>query len=130
MGRLFAGAGANSAGGAANKGNFGHVLVLGGTFGAAGGKAGAPAMTSLAALRSGAGLVTAAVPAPALPIVASFTPELMTWPLAAGHNGEVSAKSLTRQHIAALIAGKTVSPLGPGLGKVPPPPVSQPVCCL
>lgn len=35
---------------AANKGNFGHVLVVGGTFGIAGGKAGAPTMTSLAAL--------------------------------------------------------------------------------
>ncbi len=66
---------------AANKGNFGHVLVVGGTFGSAGGKAGAPAMTALAALRAGAGLVTAAVPAPALPVVASFAPELMTWPL-------------------------------------------------
>ena len=51
---------------AANKGNFGHVLVVGGTFGTAGGKAGAPTMTALAAMRAGAGLVTAAVPAPAL----------------------------------------------------------------
>ncbi len=47
---------------AANKGNFGHVLVVGGTFGSAGGKAGAPAMTAMAALRVGAGLVTAAIP--------------------------------------------------------------------
>ena len=51
-----------------NKGKFGHVLVVGGSFGSAGGKAGAPAMTSLAALRVGAGLVTAAVPAPALAV--------------------------------------------------------------
>ncbi len=41
----------------ANKGVFGHVLVVGGSYG----KAGAPAMASLAALRTGAGLVTAAV---------------------------------------------------------------------
>jgi NAD(P)H-hydrate epimerase len=41
-----------------NKGTFGHVLVVGGGWG----KAGAPAMASLAALRTGAGLVTAAVP--------------------------------------------------------------------
>ena len=45
-----------------NKGKYGHVLVVGGTFGSAGGKAGAPAMTALGALRIGAGLVTAAVP--------------------------------------------------------------------
>ncbi len=41
-----------------NKGKFGHVLVVGGSYGTAG----APAMASLAALRTGAGLVTAAVP--------------------------------------------------------------------
>ena len=40
-------------GAATNKGNFGHVLVVGGTFGSAGGKAGAPAMTGpLAAMRA------------------------------------------------------------------------------
>ena len=79
---------------AANKGNFGHVLVVGGTFGSAGGKAGAPAMTALAALRAGAGLVTAAVPAPALPVVSSFAPELMTWPLEATEAGQIAAKNL------------------------------------
>jgi NAD(P)H-hydrate epimerase len=102
---------------AANKGNFGHVLVVGGTFGAAGGKAGAPAMTSLAALRSGAGLVTAAVPLPALPIVASFVPESMTWPLAATTHGEISQKNLTPKQIAEVTAGKTVIAIGPGIGQ-------------
>ena len=42
-----------------NKGMYGHVLVVGGSTG----KFGAPTMTSLAAMRAGAGLVTAAVPA-------------------------------------------------------------------
>ena len=102
---------------AANKGNFGHVLVVGGTFGASGGKAGAPAMTALAVLRSGAGLVTAAVPAPALPIVASFAPELMTWPLAATAKGEIAANNLLPKSLAALIAGKTVLAIGPGIGQ-------------
>ncbi len=104
---------------AANKGNFGHVLVVGGAFGAAGGKAGAPAMTSLASLRSGAGLVTAAVPAPALPIVASFAPELMAWPLDATTKGEISAKNLAPKQIAALTEGKTVLAIGPGIGQSP-----------
>jgi len=102
---------------AANKGNFGHVLVVGGTFGTAGGKAGAPTMTSLAAMRSGAGLVTAAVPAPALQVISSFAPELMTWPLAATRDGQISAKNLEKKQIAALIAGKTVLAIGPGLGQ-------------
>ena len=88
---------------AANKGNFGHVLVVGGTFGSAGGKSGAPAMTALAALRAGAGLVTAAVPAPALPLVAAVAPELMTWPLAAtrrrtDRGGESRAEVLGGAH--------------------------------
>jgi len=103
----------------ANKGNFGHVLVVGGTFGAAGGKAGAPAMAALAALRAGAGLVTAAVPAPALPVVAAAALELMTWPLAATPAGCISAENLGVERLAALTTGKTVLAIGPGLGQAP-----------
>jgi NAD(P)H-hydrate epimerase len=102
---------------AANKGNYGHVLVVGGTFGWAGGKAGAPAMTALAALRSGAGLVTAAVPAPALPVVATIAPELMTWPLEAGAQGQIAGKNLAGGKLEALMAGKTVMAIGPGIGQ-------------
>ncbi|MDR3773336.1 MAG: NAD(P)H-hydrate dehydratase [Terracidiphilus sp.] len=101
----------------ANKGSFGHVLVVGGTFGAAGGRAGAPTMAALAALRSGAGLVTAAVPAPALAVVAAVAPELMTWPLAATAAGAISAESLTPEALTALLAGKTVLAIGPGIGQ-------------
>ncbi len=53
-----------------NKGQFGHVLVIGG----ARGKSGAPSMSSVAALRTGAGLVTAAVAQSILPTVAAVTP--------------------------------------------------------
>ncbi len=102
---------------AANKGNFGHVLVVGGSSGTAGGKAGAPSMSSLAALRAGAGLVTAAVPEPALPIVSSFAPELMTWPLKTTAAGQIAAKNLDPDLVAALLAGKTVLAIGPGLGQ-------------
>jgi NAD(P)H-hydrate epimerase len=101
----------------ANKGDFGHVLVVGGSFGSAGGKAGAPAMTSLAALRAGAGLVTAAVPAPALPVVASFAPELMTWPLKTTDAGQIAAVNLEPDRVAALTARKTVLAIGPGMGQ-------------
>jgi len=104
---------------AANKGNFGHVLVVGGTFGTAGGKAGAPAMAALGALRSGAGLVTAAVPAPALGVVSGVAPELMTWPLAAGAAGHISDVNGASDHVAALMAGKTVLAIGPGMGQNP-----------
>src|SRR6202049_1859004 len=60
-----------------NKGNFGHVLVIGGSLG----KSGAAAMAAFSALRVGAGLSTAAIPRSVLPTVAGFHPELMTEPL-------------------------------------------------
>ena len=100
---------------AANKGNFGHVLVVGGSMG----RSGAPSMTSLAALRSGAGLVTAAVPAAILAQVSAVAPELMTYPLPAGDSGGISDKSLTPNALAELTDRKTVLAIGPGLGQAP-----------
>jgi NAD(P)H-hydrate epimerase len=100
-----------------NKGKFGHVLVVGGSFGSAGGKAGAPSMTSMAALRVGAGLVTAAVPEPALPTVSRFAPELMTWPLKANAAGQASPDNLAPDTIAAITKGITVLAIGPGMGQ-------------
>ncbi len=102
---------------AANKGNFGHVLVVGGSFGSAGGKSGAPAMAALAALRAGAGLVTAAVPEPALAAVAAVAPELMTWPLEPAASGQIAAKNLAPEFLSTLLAGKTVLAIGPGMGQ-------------
>ncbi len=82
-----------------NKGMYGHVLVIGGSYG----KSGAPAMASTAAYRSGAGLVTVGVPAAALPMVASYRPELMTEPL-------------HEDSIFTLAAKMSVAAIGPGLG--------------
>jgi ADP-dependent NAD(P)H-hydrate dehydratase / NAD(P)H-hydrate epimerase len=98
--------GANS-----NKGKFGHVLVVGGSYG----KAGAPAMASLAGLRAGAGLVTAAVPKSIVNTVAGVAPELMLVPLAEGFKGEVSFKNLDAAKLEALLNEITVLALGPGL---------------
>jgi NAD(P)H-hydrate epimerase len=99
----------------ANKGYFGHVLVVGGSVG----RSGAPSMTAMATLRSGAGLVTAAVPAPVQPLVAGVAPELMTWPLAANASGSVSADCLLPEAMTALLSGMTVLAIGPGIGQAP-----------
>ncbi len=94
-----------------NKGKFGHVLSAGGSYG----KAGAPSMMSLAALRTGAGLVTAAVPDSILNTVALITPELMMIPLDQGPEGAVSLKNLEGDKLDVLMKKITVLAIGPGL---------------
>jgi ADP-dependent NAD(P)H-hydrate dehydratase / NAD(P)H-hydrate epimerase len=96
-----------------NKGQFGHVLVATG----ARGRAGAAAMASYAALRTGAGLVTAAVPTSILETVALTTPELMTLPLIEAPNGCISTRNLEGENYQDLIDKKTVIAIGPGLGQ-------------
>jgi len=63
--------------------------------------------------------VTAAVPAPALAVVAGIAPELMTWPLEVGAAGQISTENCPSDRLAALTAGKTVLAAGPGLGQDP-----------
>jgi ADP-dependent NAD(P)H-hydrate dehydratase / NAD(P)H-hydrate epimerase len=98
-----------------NKGMYGHVLVIGGSQG----KSGAPAMASLAALRTGAGLVTAAVAPSVLPLVAAIAPELMTRALAVTSAGEISPDNLSPDALSSLLHRMTVLALGPGLGTSP-----------
>jgi NAD(P)H-hydrate epimerase len=74
-------------------------------------------MAALAALRAGAGLVTAAIPLPALPLVAAVAPELMTLPLASTPAGQIAAENIASEILAVLLAGKTVLAIGPGLGQ-------------
>lgn len=95
----------------ANKGKFGHVLVVGGSFG----KSGAPAMAGLGALRAGAGLVTVATPHTALPMVAAHAPELMTEPLSETVAGELGRLALG--DLPDVMKGKTLLAIGPGLGR-------------
>jgi ADP-dependent NAD(P)H-hydrate dehydratase / NAD(P)H-hydrate epimerase len=94
-----------------NKGMYGHVLVVGGSYG----KAGAPAMASLACLRSGAGLVTAAVPKSIVDTVAGIAPELMMVALAEGTKGAVSFKNMDGARLDTLLKKISVVAVGPGL---------------
>src|ERR1700761_3294489 len=96
-----------------NKGKFGHVGIITG----ARGRAGAAAMASYAALRAGAGLVTAAVPESILNTVAAIAPELMTEPLAETAKGSIALSNLDGERGRALLEKRTVVAIGPGLGQ-------------
>ena len=97
----------------ANKGTYGHVLVVGGSDG----KAGAPAMAGMASLRIGAGLCTVAAPRSVQPTVAAFMPELMTEPLSESLAGALSVLALDR--FREIAKGKTVFAAGPGASMDP-----------
>ena len=95
----------------ANKGQFGHVLVIAGSVG----KSGAAVLSGLAALRTGAGLVTVACPKSIQPTVAGFAAELMTEPLPETDEGTISPAAAKK--VDALLSGKDVIVLGPGLSR-------------
>ena len=94
-----------------HKGTFGHVLVVAGSRG----KTGAAAMTGMASLRAGAGLVTVASAESAIPIIAAHAAELMTEPLAENPAGGISRDA----PIERLAEGMTVIAMGPGMGRHP-----------
>ena len=98
---------------AANKGTYGHVLVIGGSLG----KAGAAAMAGFSALRVGAGLSTVATPKSVLSTVAGFHPELMTEPLKETSAGTISSSNLPSIFMDELVERKTVLVIGPGISR-------------
>jgi NAD(P)H-hydrate epimerase len=95
----------------ANKGTYGHALIVAGSLG----KSGAAILAARGALRSGAGLVTVATPQEVLPIVAAGMPEMMTAPLAATEAGTASLRNLDYGKFAEILKGKSVLAIGPGL---------------
>jgi NAD(P)H-hydrate epimerase len=100
---------------ASNKGNYGHVLLLAGSIG----KTGAAALAARAALRAGAGLVTVATARSALPMVAALGMEFMTEALPETEDGTLSLRALDYGRLDALVEGKTVLAVGPGVGTHP-----------
>ncbi len=97
----------------ANKGSFGHVLIIGGSLG----KSGAAAMAGMAALHAGAGLSTVATPCSVLPMVAGFAAELMTEPLDETETGTISLSAIEYGRLDVIVKGKTVLALGPGISR-------------
>lgn len=85
----------------ANKGHFGHVLIVGGDYG----YAGAARMAGEAALRVGAGLVSVATRPETALMMSMVRPELMC------HGVSTSAE------LEPLLAKATVVVVGPGMGR-------------
>jgi NAD(P)H-hydrate epimerase len=63
--------------------------------------------------------VTVASAASAIPVIASHAPELMTEPLPETETGTISLRAFDYGRVTALVAGKSVLAVGPGLGTHP-----------
>lgn len=96
-----------------HKGTYGRAMIIGGSRG----KAGAPALAGLAALRSGAGLVTVVTPRSIQDVVAAFEPSLMTVGLGSANCEELPQSILEK--LLELAANQTSLAVGPGMGSDP-----------
>lgn len=94
-----------------HKGTFGKVLIIGGSVG----MSGAVCLSSVSVLRSGSGMVTAAVPQSIQMIVAIFEPCVMTIGLESDLSGRLVSQS--RERIEELLAEMDAVAIGPGLGQ-------------
>ncbi len=96
-----------------HKGTYGHVLVIAGSKG----KGGAAGLTALAALRTGCGLVTLAIPESCQRALEFHPLEVMTVPAPETDAGmfALSAKKVLLEHCQ----GKSVVAIGPGLSTEP-----------
>ncbi|MGI5978574.1 MAG: NAD(P)H-hydrate dehydratase [Oscillospiraceae bacterium] len=94
-----------------HKGDYGKLLILGGSVG----YTGAPALCAQAASRGGAGLVSLGVPAAIYPIEASRLYSPMPFPLACDESGKLTTDA--QLEIVDRIAASDVCVLGCGLGR-------------
>ena len=95
-----------------HKGTFGHALVVGGSRSFVG----APIFTARAALHSGAGLVTLAIPESIYPMAAAQHPESLFLPLSE-EDGHFSEKAI--DEIAPLLHQFDSVAIGPGMSRFP-----------
>ena len=94
-----------------HKGDYGHVLLVGGSRG----MSGAIALAGIAALRGGAGRVTVATADRCQDVVSSFEPSYMTAGLPAVDDGTIS--SAATEKILNMAEQATVVGCGPGIGR-------------
>jgi len=95
----------------AHKGTTGHLLVVAGSTG----KTGAAAMTSMSALRTGAGLVTLGVAESLNAALEGRMLEAMTVPLPESDSGILGESAFNA--IQKELSGKRCLAIGPGLGQ-------------
>src|SRR5882724_10408289 len=93
-----------------HKGDFGRALLVGGSRG----MSGAITLAGTATLRSGAGLVTLAVPRTIQDVVASFNPSYITHALS--DDGERIDRRAAKD-VISLAESATAVALGPGIGR-------------
>ncbi len=93
-----------------HKGTYGHLLAVCGSVG----MAGAAILSARAALRSGVGLLTVALPKSIYPIVAASVSEALFLPLPENEQGRVSQTALPL--LRQALKGKTALLIGCGLG--------------
>ena len=95
----------------AHKGDAGRALIVGGSFG----MSGSICLAAKAALASGAGLVSAALPRDILPIFAASVLEAVSHPLPNDESGHLLSRAA--DELPTLWKGVQVVALGPGLGR-------------
>lgn len=93
-----------------HKGTFGHALILGGSRN----YVGAPIFAARAALHSGAGLVTLAVPESIYPMVSAQNPESLFLPLSES-GGNFAENAITE--ISPQLSQFDIIAVGPGMGR-------------
>jgi len=96
-----------------HKGTYGHVAVIAGSPG----KTGAAHMSSLAALKAGAGLVTLLIPASLNGIMEVKLTEAMTYPVEDSNTGFFTMSSY--EQVKEFVEDKDTIILGPGLSQSP-----------
>jgi ADP-dependent NAD(P)H-hydrate dehydratase / NAD(P)H-hydrate epimerase len=97
----------------AHKGDFGNLLVIAGSFG----MSGAARLVSMAALRTGVGLVKCASPLSIRSEIAGFRPEIMTIGLPETSAGTIAANAI--ETLIPYLEWADVIAVGPGLGQSP-----------